>query len=175
MSEVAPIHAIERGMRRVRYVRYDGMLHPAKPVENSLLAFVYDAADFEACGVFTPFHLFNQQSMRGGGSGGMGPGAKWEPFAISSAEYRDLADAIRIVPPERLRERARFAWVQYVFDPEFDGEPESYPFYPGYESPAAFSLLPPDVVPYVKWMCAVCAKHRGRNEEALRRAGFLGE
>ena len=164
---------IEGNLRRVNYIRWPGMAHQPEPIENNLLAFVYDVPFFAPCGVFPPYHLFNQQLLHGGGSGGMSPGATWEPFSLSSAEYRDLADAIRVVPPELLRERARFAHLQFSFDPEFDVEP--YPIYPGYKLPRYLSQLPPELVPYVKWASAVCAKHRDRHHAALRQHGFMAD
>lgn len=134
-------------------------------MENSLLAFVYDIPYFGACGVFPPFHLLNQLLLGGGSKGGMSPGATWEPFSISREEYHDLVEAVRTIPPEKLRDRARYAHLQFIFDPEFDGDPASYPQYPGIKQ---HDSLPPEFKEYLEWMFAVCAKHRSRYHEAIR-------
>lgn len=168
MSE-APDNNLESRLRRVRYSRHHGMWHGnrADPMENSLLAFVYDIPYFGACGVFPPHHLLNQYLLGGGSPGGMSPGATWEPFSISLGEYRDLVEAVRGIPPEKLRDRARYAHIQFIFDPEFDGDPATYPIYPGVKK---HSSLPRDFKEYLEWMFAVCGKHRERYHEALRRA-----
>jgi len=104
--------------------------------------------------------------LSGGGSkGGMSPGATWEPFSISREEYQDLVEAVRTIPPEKLRDRARYAHLQFLFDPEFDGDASTYPKYPG------FQKLPfvPEPKDYFEWMNAVCAKHRKSYHEAIRR------
>src|SRR5688500_14780777 len=100
MSQGMSTHQAERKLRRVRYVRHPGPGHGPQPFENSLLAFLYDIPYFGACGVFPPFHLLNQLLLRGGSQGGMSPGATWEPFSLTPAEYRDLVNAVRGVPPE---------------------------------------------------------------------------
>src|SRR6516164_9115535 len=71
----------ERGLRKVRYFRYDGPHHEPKVMENTLLAFVYDIPYFAACAVFPPFHLLNQILLCGGSDGGMSPGATWKSFS----------------------------------------------------------------------------------------------
>src|SRR6476659_2684709 len=97
MSQGTPTEQLEARLRRVRYFRLHGMWHGDRgdPMENSLLAFVYDIPGCDACGVFPPFRLLNQYLLRGGWGGGMSPGAKWEPFALSPEEYRDLVEAVR--------------------------------------------------------------------------------
>jgi hypothetical protein len=142
----------------------------ADPMENSLLAFVYDIPYFGACGVFPPFHLLNQLLLRGGSQGGMSPGATWEPFSLSPGEYRDLVEAVQSVPVESLRDRARYANLPYTFDPEFDGDPDTYPVYPGRKQMPRH--LPPELEAYFTWSNAVCAKHREPWKAELRRAGF---
>ena len=143
----------------------------ADPMENSLLAFVYDIPHFGACGVFPPFHLLNQFLLRGGSRGGMSPGATWEPFSLSPAEYRDLVGAVRTVSPESLRDRARYAHLAFTFDPEFDGDPESYPVRA--EVKKWHRHVPADYKEYFEWMGAVCAKHGHRWQAEMKRAGFM--
>src|SRR5690349_3761049 len=123
MSRGTPSENVENGLRRVRYFRHHGMSDGdrADQMENSLLAFIYDIPYFGACGVFPPFHLLNLQLRRGGSQGGMSPGATWEPFELSPEEYRDLVEAVRTVPVESLRDRARYAHLGFTFDPAFDG------------------------------------------------------
>jgi|GEM_PF-4740571 len=159
---------LESRLRRVRYLRHEGMGRGdrAGSVENSLLAFVYDIPHFGACGVFPPFHLLNQLLLGGGGEGGMSPGTTWKPFSISAEEYQDLAEAVRTIPPEKLRKRARFAHIQFIFDPEFDGEASTYPKYPGFQK---LPFVPPELKEYFEWMTAVCAKHRHRYHDEIKR------
>jgi len=172
MSQETPTDNHEARLRRVRYFRHHGMWHGdrADAMENSLLAFIYDVPHFAPCGVFPPFHLLNQRLLRGGSNGGMSPGATWEPFSLSEAEYRDLVDAVRSVPTEAVRDRARYARIQFIIDPEFDGDRASYPVYPGVKK---LRHVPPDLEEYVAWMSAVCARHRDRYHAELRRAGFM--
>jgi len=173
MSQGIPSQDIEARLRRVRYFRHHGTWHGnrADPIENNLLAFVYDIPYFGACGVFPPFHLLNQFLLRGGARGGMSPGATWEPFALSPDEYQDLVEAVRTVPPESLRDRARYAHLAFTFDPAFDGAPETYPIRA--QETKWHRHIPPDFKEYVTWAGAVCAKHREAWTAALKRAGFL--
>jgi hypothetical protein len=166
-----PIHELERKLRTVHYVRYGGPRDEPQTFENSLLAFIYDIPDFGACGVFPPLHLLNHFLNQGDSEGGMSPGASWKPFELSLTEFHDLVQAVKTVPVESLRSRARYAHVQFTFDPEFDGPPESWPA----RSPAErwFATLPPDLRAYVAWMNAVCDKHRARWHAELKRAGFM--
>lgn len=159
-------------LRRVRYLRWLGCNHSEpEPAENDLLAFVYDVDLLDACGVFPPLRLLNQQLLRGGSSGGMSPGATWEPFSLTPQEYVDLVHAIRTVPVESLRDRARYAHLPFTFDPEFDGPPETYPVRG--EVKRWHRHVSPDHREYFDWAGAVCAKHGERWSEALRRAGFM--
>jgi hypothetical protein len=160
-------------LRTVRYVRWHGCGwgDRPEPAENSLLAFVYDIPYFGACGVFPPFRLLNQFLLTGGSSGGMSPGATWEPFELSPEEYRDLVAAVRAVPPESLRDRARYAWLPFKFDPEFEGDSASYPV----RGPAKswHRFIPPERREYHEWASAVCEKHRESRRAEMKRAGFM--
>lgn len=158
-------------LRTIRYVRHYGPWHDPEPFENSLLAFIYDIPDFGACGVFPPFQLLNQFLLRGRFGGGMSPGAAWDPFTLSLDEYNQLVEAVRTVPPESLRDRARYAHLPFTFDPAFDGDPSAYPTHSPPERWHRF--IPPDLKAYVTWSSAVCAKHRDRWRAELRRAGFM--
>jgi hypothetical protein len=172
MSENAPPTDAEGKLRRVRYQRWGGVWGSWQPTENSLLAFVYDYhTGVDACGVFPPFHLLNQFLLHGGGGGGMGPGAKWEPFSISRQEYDLLAEAIRAVPPESIQGLTGCVPLPFTFDPEFDGPPETYPVRA--EVKKWHRYIPPDYKEYVEWAGAVCAKHRDGWHAALRRAGNM--
>src|SRR5688500_8069066 len=115
MSQGRTTPEAARTLRRVRYARHPGPGHGPPPYENFLLAFLYDIPYFGACGVCPPFHLLKQLLLRGGGQGGMSPGATWEPFSITPAEYRDLTEAVRAVPPDSLRDRARYAHLPFSF------------------------------------------------------------
>lgn len=128
MSQNTPPINAEAKLRRVRYERWTGIWGSWEPTENSLLAFVYDYhTHVGACGVFPPFHLLNQLLLHGGGGGGMGPGAKWEPFSIPQEEYDLLIKAIRTVPPASIKGLPERAPLPFTFDPEFDGDATPYP------------------------------------------------
>jgi hypothetical protein len=89
----------------------------------------------------------------------MSPGATWEPFELSPQEYADLAAAVRMVPVEKLRGRARYAQVAFKFDPKFDGAPETYPMRADKILMRSIQTLSPEEREYLEWMSAVCAKH----------------
>jgi hypothetical protein len=173
MSQQTPIEDLEARLRRVRYFRHGGGVWHSDPeaAENSLLGFVYDIPHFGACGVFPPFHLLNQFLLRGGYEGGMSPGATWEPFSLSPAEYRDLVEAVRAIPPDLLRDRPQGAHLPFTFDPEFDGPPETYPVRA--EVKRWHRHVPPELKEYFAWRSAVCAKHREGWHAKWKRAGFM--
>lgn len=172
MSQMTPQSDLQAQLRRVRYMRWGGVHSSWQPVENSLLAFVYDYyVSIDACGVFPPFHILNQRLLRGGGGGGMGPGAKWEPFLLSREEYDQLVDAIRTVPPTAIVGLTGHVPLPFSFDPEFDGPPETYPVR---AKPKGWhGQIPPEYKEWVEWMVAVCEKHRERWRAELRRAGLM--
>ena len=173
MGRDEPADAPTAALRTVRYLRWLGCNHrEPEPAENDLLAFVYDIPYFPACGVFPPLRILNQKLLSGGSSGGMSPGATWEPFALTPQEYADLAQAIRTVPVEALRGRARYAHVRFTFDPDFDGPPETYPVRG--EAKHWDHRIPPEMRDYYEWGRAVSARHRERWHAELSRAGFLG-
>ena len=67
----------------------------------------------------------------------MSPGASWEPFSISKEEYDALVEAIKATPISEIKPYARYSWLPFIFDEEFDHILDRY-----------------------KWMKAVCEKHR---------------
>jgi hypothetical protein len=173
MSHTDPNASPEAKLRRVRYTRWSGFPRCSwEPVEDTLLAFVYDHyVDLDACGVFPPFHLLNQVLLRGGGAGGMGPGAKWEPFSLSREEYDLLVDAIRTVPPGAIEGLPRPVPLPFTFDPEFDGPPETYPVRA--EEKPWHRHIQPDHRAYVEWRGAVGVKHGERYCAEMKRAGLM--
>ena len=122
-------------MRTIKYIRTE--FHgPDEEVENDLLAFVYDIPYFSACGIFPPYHLINQVFSGGGGDGGMGPGAIWEPFEITEAEFNELVAAVKTTQLSGLATKARYCENQYEVDPQFN-----------------------EIRDRTEWATAVCAKH----------------
>jgi hypothetical protein len=118
-----------------------------EPRENSLLFFMYDIPYFPPCGVFPPFHLLKQHLSSGGSDGGMSPGAIWEPFTITAAEYKQLIDELESTPLEEAKSYARYAFVKPIYDHELDGFQD-----------------------YFEWLLAAGKKHGRRyRQEALRR------
>ncbi len=91
-----------------------------KLVENPLLGFVYAIPYFGACGIFPPLHIANHIFLSGGGDGGMGPGAIWEPFKITKKEYQELVGVVKSTPPRLLKGQARYIDLPFQFDTEFD-------------------------------------------------------
>jgi len=107
-------------LRRVQYA-HTFFRGDDEPREGSLLTFLYDIPYFPPCGVFPPFHLLNQHLSSGGSSGGMSPGAIWEPFTITSEEYNHLVSALESTPLDQIKPHARYAFVKPIFDHELDG------------------------------------------------------
>jgi hypothetical protein len=135
-----------------------------------LLAFIYDDyVGVGACGVFPPLHLLNQFLLRGGGGGGMSPGARWDPFTLTGEEYGLLVDVIRTVSPDCIKGLSGSAPVPFTFDPEIDGPPETYPV--AVEPKRWDRHIAIDCKPCWMWVRAVYARHRDRWREAVRRAG----
>lgn len=135
-------------MENLKIIKYKRLEYLSEPqsIERSLLIFVYDVPYFDACGIFPPFHIINQIFLSGGGDGGMSPGASWEPFSISENEYAELINAVRTTPIEEIKPHARYAWVSFQFDPEFDQITDRH-----------------------MWMKEVCEKHRDEHHSQLRK------
>ena len=130
------IVAYGSGMRVIEYERHEFHGVPEKRIAE-LSTFVYDIPYFGACGIFPPFHIANQIFQSGGFIGGMSPGATWEPFRLTKDEYDKLVNAIKILDPETLGEKARYKWVKFEFDSSFD-----------------------HIAKWEKWLLSVCEKHR---------------
>jgi len=134
--------------RRVSYLRHEFHFPDPEPRDAPLSVFLFDVPYLGACGVFPPLHLLNWLLRRGGGDGGMSPGASWEPFEISPAEYE--AVVAQVLSPDRrvLESEARYFWQEFVLDHEFDQDAD-----------------------WFTWTKRVCAKHRAAWHERLRRIG----
>jgi hypothetical protein len=161
----------EAKLRRVRYETWGGVWSTWTPAESSLLTFVYDVPHLGAAGIFPPLHVLNEYLRHGGGGGGMGPSARWEPFTISAEEYGDLVAAIRAVPPASVVRPGCWIPPAFDFDPEFDGDPATYKIYPGYRHrPPSMRKLPAGLETYFAWKAAVCAKHRDGWDDKVRQS-----
>ena len=111
--------AMKDKLQNVKYIRCDyGSLD--KPYEAPLLFFVYDIPYFASCDVFPPFSIINNIFKSGGNSGGMGPGATWEPFSISEREYERLVEDVRTTSITIIKEHSRYADVGFIIDSSFD-------------------------------------------------------
>lgn len=130
--------------RTVKYLRHEFHGDP-EPCENTLLTFIYDIPYFSACGLFPPYHIVNQVFSSGGSTGGMGPGATWEPFTISAEEYDRLVTALKDTRIAEIRPYARYAHLQMKIDHELDHMQDR-----------------------IEWMRAACAKHRDRWHDELK-------
>ncbi len=123
-------------MRKVSYIRTE--FHaPDESIENDLLSFCYDVPYLDACGILPPLHIINQIFKSGGENGGMGPGATWNPFEISAAEYNELASSIIITPLDKIPGNARYKLVKFELDSEFD-----------------------HIQDWMVWIQATCKKHK---------------
>ncbi len=135
---------MENSLRVVKYVRTE--FHGEdQACEGSLLYFVYDIPYFGACGVFPPFRVVNQIFKQGSSGGGMSPGATWDPFVIEQEEYTQLVHLVQTTPLEHIRPQARYAFMTFIFDPQFDR-----------------------ISDYFGWMAAACSKHREAYHQRLR-------
>ena len=131
-------------MNNIEYDRHEFRGDPEhRSAELSVL--VYDIPHFGACGIFPPLHIANEIFLSGGSQGGMSPGATWQPFELSRAEYKELVQAIGDLDPKSLGNRARYTRVKYDFDSSFDS-----------------------IQAWESWLRAVCKKHR---DAYLRRQG----
>lgn len=108
--------------------------------------FVYDIPYFGACGIFPPFHIINEIFQSGGAQGGMGPGATWQPFKLNSLEYEQLVKTVNALDPKSLGDKARYTWVKFEFDSDFD-----------------------HIRRWEPWLFAVCEKHRESYHRRLPR------
>lgn len=128
-------------MRTIKYQRYEFHQEEPEDREAPLSVIVYDVPYFGACGIFPPFHITNQFFASGGSRGGMSPGATWEPFTITEAEYLELVSVIENLTPETLGAAARYK-CKFEFDCSFD-----------------------NLNDLEAWVEAVCDKHRAAYRE----------
>ncbi len=138
-------------LRTIRYQREEFHGEP-EACEGSLLTFVYDIPYVDACGVFPPLHILNELFSHGSAGGGMSPGAEWEPFTISEAEYAALVEAVKGTPVDQIRPYARYAFVPFKFDASLD-----------------------HLQTRMEWFKAACQKYLRQRHAELKEAGFLQE
>jgi hypothetical protein len=131
--------------RNVKYVRHEfhGDLEPR---ESALLTFVYDIPYFSGCGVFPPHHIVNQIFSSGGSTGGMSPGATWDPFTISKEEYDSLIAAVEKTPVLEIQPYARYADLPMKIDHDLG-----------------------HIQDRIEWVRAACGKHRDNWHNELRK------
>ncbi len=145
---------METQLRQISYKRYEYTnvlaAREQRVQTSSLLTFVYDIPYFDACGIFPPLHIANQIFIEGKAGGGMSPGTRWKPFSISEAEYAALVDAVQQTPIAEIKQHARYAFVQMMFDHSLDSIPQRD-----------------------AWFSACCSKHRDSWHERLRESGAL--
>ncbi len=136
-------------LRTVKYVRHEFHGDP-EPREGTLLSFVYDIPYFAACGVFPPYQIVNQVFSNGGSTGGMSPGATWEPFTVSKEEYDELIVAVVNTPVTEIQPLARYADIPLKIDHQFD-----------------------HIQDRIEWVRAVCGKHRDNWHDELKKVQSL--
>lgn len=102
----------------IRY-RLHGGAKPEKK-EGPLIDLIYDIPYLDVCGILPPLHLLNERLLSGGGDGGMSPGASWEPFEVSQAEYDALCRQIEDTPLEELQQRGHAVHATLQRDPEIE-------------------------------------------------------
>ena len=132
-------------MKTIKYQQHE-FHHDPVDREAVLSTFVYDVPYLGACGIFPPRRIANQRFIRGGGDGGMGPGASWEPFTLSEVEYQELVAVLKDLDPKTLGQDARFTSIKFEFDPAFDSIPDR-----------------------ISWLKAVCEKYREAYHDKMKR------
>lgn len=104
---------------KIDYIRHEPFFDP-EPANGNLIQLVYDIPYFSACGVFPPFHVFNQIMSDGGGDGGMSPGASWKPFKLDKENYDILLNTVRETNPKTLAGKSRYYHIKFIEAPEFN-------------------------------------------------------
>lgn len=127
---------VQTQLKNIEYERHEFRGDPVL-MRAELSTFVYDIPYFGACGIFPPFHILNEIFGSGGTTGGMSPGATWDPFIISKEEYFELVARVEQLDPKTLEGKARYNWDRYEFDSKFDS-----------------------IQKWEKWLFKVCDKHR---------------
>ncbi len=127
----------------IRYKVYE-FCDDIKERESSLLVFIYDVPYIDACGIFPPYHILNQILVEGGDQGGMGPGATWIPFTLTSKQYNELIHEIENHSPTTFNEQVRFGYIQFARDPSLDYITDRF-----------------------EWFQAACEKHRSNYHQKL--------
>lgn len=110
-------------MRKVKYRAYWGATdYFWRGRKNFLSEFVLDILYFIGdTGVVPPLAVLNEVLQEGGATGGMSPGTKWKPFAISEAEYIEMVEALLAMDIAAAKKKHPFVRVKrIVVDPEFD-------------------------------------------------------
>ena len=128
----------------MEYYQHEPHEDPVR-IQADLVSFVYDVPYLGACGIFPPLHILNELLATGGGDGGMGPGASWQPFSLTEAEYQSLWQRIEATDPTTLA--ARYHQVKFRRDPAFE-----------------------QVSDHLAWAHQVCSKHRDAFLEAQEQA-----
>ena len=131
-------------MRTIKYKQHEHTWPNPKHHHAVLSTFVYDIPYFGACGIFPPLHICNQCFLRGGGDGGMSPGASWEPFEISQEEYTELVQVLKTQDPKTIKHEARFTSIKFQFDTSFDNIEEIF-----------------------EWKSQICKKHKANYHSQL--------
>lgn len=132
-------------MMNIRYRAYE-FNKGFEERESSLLVFIYDVPYIDACGILPSHYILNQILIEGGDEGGMGPGATWIPFTLTSQQYNELVHDIESRPPTTFNEQVRFGYIQFARDPSLDYITDRF-----------------------EWFQAACKKHRSNYHQRLSR------
>ena len=103
-------------MRQVEYLRHEFHHEPEKR-SAALPYFLLDIPYLFLSGVIPPLTVINYVLRHGGGDGGMSPGASWEPFTVTEAEYPELVEELLTLDTDQAKKHARFVPLTLQEDP----------------------------------------------------------
>ena len=123
-------------MRLIDYTREE--FHaPDEEQRAPLPVFLLDVPGLLVRGVLPPLHLLNEILAQGHMGGGMSPGARWNPFEITSTEYSDVIAGLAEAAREgSITHATRFVPNTVRLDPELGHHTD-----------------------FIGWVRAVCAKY----------------
>ena len=94
-------------MRVMTYVRHEFHHKPEKRIAT-FPYFLLDIPYLFISGIIPPLAVLNDVLSRGGGDGGMSPGASWEPLTLTEAEYSELVEELLTLDTADAKKYARF-------------------------------------------------------------------
>lgn len=103
-------------MKEIEYTRHEFHADPQR-CKAELPFFLLDIPYLFFGGVIPPLAVINSVLKRGGGDAGMSPGASWEPFTLTEAEYEQLVQELLSLDLGEAKRKARFVQQPLTHDP----------------------------------------------------------